>query len=440
MLSFQGQRGYGCFILYGVNIVMGFNISESTAENIRAVYGREAFAVQRDRALSLLRLLCEKYTHSEKEAVFISVPGRCELIGNHTDHQGGRVITAAVSSDAMAACAIRGDGVIHVSSEGYDDMIIDATDTVMRPAEKNTSAALLRGVCAACREQGIAFGGFDAVIASDVLAGSGLSSSAVFEVLIGAVIDNLYNNGTVGPLRTAMIAQRAENVYFGKPSGLEDQLACAEGGLSFMDFASPAAPVCEKPDAAVFCRDYLICITATGGSHAALAEEYAAIPREMTAVAEALGVQRLSQADESAFYRQTAALRERLPDRALLRAHHFFGENRRVAAALDAIKTGDSSLLLDLVIASGRSSCQYLQNVCVPGETANQSLLLALALSEKLLAGRGAWRLQGGGFAGTAIAAVRREDAGMFAGAMREVFGAEAVTVTAVRSAGAVKL
>lgn len=329
---------------------------------------------------------------------YFSAPGRTEIGGNHTDHQKGRVLAAAVDLDTRAAVAVNGTAVIRVLSQGYPLCQVDLSDLAPRKAEENTTAALIRGIAARFAELGCAVDGFDAYVMSTVLPGSGLSSSAAFEVLIGTILNELFHNGAMRPQNIAKIGQYAENVYFGKPCGLMDQMASAVGGLVAMDFATGMV----RPLRCDLSRwDHALCIIDTHASHAQLTDEYAAVPGEMKVVAAHFGCDVLSQVPPKRFYQEIPVLRQSCGDRAVLRAIHYYEENHRVEHQWAALEQENFPAFLELVKESGRSSFQYLQNVVVSGSTEHQEMAIALALCEKYLKGQGACRVHGGGFAGT---------------------------------------
>lgn len=354
--------------------------------------------------------------------MFVSTPGRSELGGNHTDHQNGCVLTAAVDLDTIAAVR-RQNGRIDIISEGYKPFTVDLSDPVPVPEEAGTSRAIVRGIAARMAQRGYKTGGFCATITSDVLPGSGLSSSASFEVLTGAIINYLYNGGAIHPVEIAKIGQYAENEYFKKPCGLEDQMACALGGVSYIDFMDPVRPVYENIPFDLKKHGFVLCITNTGGSHDGLTEEYASITREMQDVSGRLGQKRLRLCDPAEFFCRLPALRAACGDRAVLRALHFFAENERPKKMADALLADDFTAFLNLVNESGRSSWEYLQNVSVWSRPREQAIGVGLALSERVLANRGAWRVHGGGFAGTIQAYVPLDLLDAYRIVMQQVFG-----------------
>ena len=368
-----------------------------------------------------------------------SAPGRTELSGNHTDHQLGIVLAGAVNLDTVAAVAPNGEGVIRVQSEGYPLCEIDLNALDIQPQEKGTTAALIRGTAAGIAARGYAIPGFDAYVTSRVLAGSGLSSSAAFEVLLGTVISHLSGAG-LDALTIAQLGQYAENVYFGKPCGLLDQAASSLGGAITIDFANEEAPQVERLELDLAGFGYALCIVDSGADHADLTDEYAAIPGELKRICVYFGKTHLREVPEADFYAALTELRKEAGDRAVLRAIHIYEENRRVTEQVAALKRGDFDRFLELVKASGRSSWMYLQNVIPAGYTAHQDLAVALALAEKLLNGEGACRVHGGGFAGTIQAFVPLGQLDAFRAGMDAVLGEGSCHVLSIRSAGGILL
>lgn len=345
------------------------------------------------------------------ELIF-SAPGRVELGGNHTDHQRGCVLAAAIDRTTRARVRLTRSPVVRVFSRGYDPVTLPLDQLSPREGERNTSAALVRGMAAAFARRGILWQGFDAWVESDVLPGSGLSSSAAFEVLLGRIGSALFAGGSLTPVEIAQMAQWAENVYFGKPCGLMDQLASSTGGLVFMDFRDPAAPEVHRLNAAL--PGYALCIVDSGADHADLTAQYAAIPRDLKAVCRLFDAEVLRQVDEDAFYRRLPEVRRLAGDRAVLRAIHVFDENRRVLAQVRALESGDVPGFLFLINASGASSWEYLQNIAPAGAAEHQALAVTLALCRRMLRGQGAVRVHGGGFAGTALCIVPEEKLSAF--------------------------
>jgi len=374
----------------------------------------------------------------EPEA-FVSAPGRTEVTGNHTDHNRGRVLAAAVDLDTLACVVKTDDGVVTLYSEGYDKPFrVDLSDLDVKEGEKETTFALIRGVAARMKALGYQIGGFDATVTSTVFKGSGLSSSAAFEVMLTAVMDALYNGWVIDSKTNARISQYAENVYFGKPSGLLDQSASAEGGLVTIDFG-PDDPVVESMNYDFAAKGYALCVVAAGGDHGNLTADYAAIPAEMKQVAAAMGVDVLAKVSKAQLMDAVPALKNKVPDRAILRAFHFVDETERVTEAVSALRADDLKAFFAAVIGSGESSWKLLQNLYVAGSD-NQEMPLALELSRRMLEGRGAWRIHGGGFAGTILAFVPHDLLDEYKARMNGVFGEGAVTVLSIRPEGAVCL
>ena len=368
------------------------------------------------------------------EYVF-SAPGRTELGGNHTDHQHGLVLAAAVTLDTKAAAAENDGSCIRVISEGYAPVTVRLDELAVHHEERNTTAALVRGVAAGFMRCGHNVRGFDAYVVSDVLPGSGLSSSAAFEVLIGTVI-NVMSGCALSPAEVARIGQYAENEYFGKPSGLMDQTASAVGGIVAIDFADPAAPVITPVEFDFAGCGHALCIIDSGANHAELTEEYAAIPNELKAVCRVFGREYLREVDEREFYARITDVRRAAGDRAALRAAHVFSENKRCAEETSALGRGDFERFLRLVSESGRSSWMYLQNVIPTGSTARQELAFALLLCERLLGGHGAFRVHGGGFAGTVQAFVPEDMLEEFRAGIDAVLGKGSCHVLSIRREG----
>ena len=404
------------------------------------LYGPARLEAARHRCLEVINGF--EATFHTSPAAFYSAPGRTELGGNHTDHQHGRVLAAAVDLDILAAVALNDTGIFRVLSQGWPMVEIDLGDLAPRPQEVNSTAALLRGVAARFRELGCDFGGhgLDAYIVSDVPGGSGLSSSAAFEVLTGTILNDLFFDNKYTPVQIAQIGQWAENVYFGKPCGLMDQTASSVGGVVAIDFLDPASPVVEQIDLDLQAEGYALCILDSGAGHGDLTAEYAAITDELRAVSRFFGKDVLRDVSEADFTPAIPRLRQLAGDRAVLRAMHYFDENERAHAQAQALKDGDFEKFLQLVSASGHSSAQYLQNVVPTGQTENQELMLSIALSEHILAGRGAVRVHGGGFGGTAQAFVPLDILDKFRAAFEAVFGENSCHILSVRPVGGVKL
>ena len=354
-----------------------------------------------------------------------SAPGRTEIGGNHTDHQHGCVLAAAVDMTTTAEVRLNGTNIIRVDSEGYKPVVIDLSDLKIREEEKNTTAALIRGVAAAFQQRGYKLSGFDAKVKSTVLPGSGLSSSAAFEVLIGRILNGLFADNAVSTIEIAQIGQYAENVYYGKPSGLMDQMASSVGGLVFIDFNDPKMPVVEKVDYDFAHSGYTLCTIDSGADHADLTDEYAAMPIEMKKVANFFGKEVLREVDETEFYAKIAEVRKETGDRAVLRAIHFFNENKRVQLQVRALKSDHFDAFLHYVNESGLASWTLLQNVLPLGAVQHQDMALTIALCRKLLGGEGAVRIHGGGFAGTALAFVPNDKYDRFKDDFKDAVGRE---------------
>ena len=352
-----------------------------------------------------------------------SAPGRTEIGGSHTDHQHGCVLAAAVNMETTAEVTLNGTNVIRVDSEGYKPVEIDLNDLSVKESEKNTTAALIRGVAAAFRQRGYKLAGFDAKVKSTVLPGSGLSSSAAFEVLIGRILNGLFADNVISDIEIAQIGQYAENVYYGKPSGLMDQMASSVGGLVFIDFHDPKTPIVEKVDYGFAHSGYTLCTIDSGADHADLTDEYAAMPVEMKSVARFFGKEVLREVDEAEFYEKIADVRKAAGDRAVLRAIHFFNENRRVQMQVRALKNDNFDAFLHYVNESGLASWTLLQNVLPLGAVQHQDMALTIALCQQLLDGHGAVRVHGGGFAGTALAFVPDDKFDSFRAGLENVLG-----------------
>ena len=371
---------------------------------------------------------------------YFSAPGRTEIGGNHTDHQRGRVLAGAVNLDTVAAVRPNGTGTIRVQSKGYPMSTVDLNDLEPVAAEINSTPALIRGVAARFMQLGCRVEGFDAYCESTVLPGSGLSSSAAFEVLIGTVINCLFFGGQATPSEIARISQYAENVFFGKPCGLMDQMASSVGNLVTIDFFDQNNPVIEPVDFEFASCGHALCIIDSGADHADLTDEYAAVPGEMKAVAAYFGREVLSQIDEAEFYARLPELRKVCGDRAVMRCIHFYRENARVPQQVEALREGDFDRFLELVKQSGHSSWMYLQNVVPAGCKAHQDVAMALALAEHYLRGRGASRVHGGGFAGTIQAFVPMDILDDFAAGMDGALGEGACHVLSIRPQGGVEM
>jgi galactokinase len=408
---------------------------------LRRLYGSSPRAILRHktRYISAAEHFSRLYPERGEICVF-SAPGRSEIGGNHTDHQHGCVLAAAVDLDVIAIVAFHDEKVIRLKSEGYPEDIVELDDLSVQDDEAGSSTALIRGIAAGFAKLGVEIGGFDAYTSSEVLSGSGLSSSAAFEVLVGTIIDRHYNDGNAGAVEIAKIGKFAENTYFGKASGLMDQTVSSVGGFVFIDFAVPAQPVIRPVQFDFEKAGYSLCITDTKGSHADLTEDYVSIPTEMRRVAEELGFDVLGEADEEQFYAELPELRERCTDRELLRAAHFFGENRRAQLEAEALENGDTEEFFALVNQSGESSAELLQNLYSCRKPEHQEIPLAIMLSKRFLGGDGAVRVHGGGFAGTIQAFVPSYRAADYQAEMERVFGEKSCYILNVRPLGGTEL
>ena len=395
-------------------------------------------AYQKGRYISALRYF-ETYYGASDVTIF-SAPGRSEVGGNHTDHQHGEVLAASINLDTIAVVRATDDNLIKIISDDYDEVVISLDDLEPREDEKETTIALIKGVLAGFVEGGHQIGGFCAYATSDVLIGAGLSSSAAFETLIGTILSGLYNDMSVSPVEIAMIGQYAENVYFRKPCGLMDQMACSVGNLVHIDFENPKDPKVEKLEFNMSEHGYSLCITDTKGSHADLTDEYAAVPQEMKAVAKYFGKEVLRDVTCAEVFREIATLRKTLGDRCVLRAVHFLCENERVVKEVNALKWGDMNLFLDNVKASGDSSFKYLQNVYSSNDVENQNISIALMMSDVLLKTEGVSRVHGGGFAGTIQAFVKNDFVETYKEQMDHIFGEGSCKDLRIRKYGGMKV
>ena len=403
-----------------------------------ALDGTQASLVRaRDRACHVVQSFMDVFNPAEgAQAALFSGPGRTEIGGNHTDHQHGRVLCGSVDMDMLACAAPNGANLIRVQSEGYPALEVSLDDLAVKPEEANTSAALVRGVAAKVAELGYKLSGFDAYVASTVLSGSGLSSSAAYEVLIGNVLNHFCCGGELDAVQIAKIGQYAENVYFGKPCGLMDQMGSSVGGAVFIDFNDPANPVVKRVDYDFSKSGHVLCIVDTASSHGDLTGDYADITREMGAVAAHFGKQVLRDVPLQDFRAAIPALREAYGDRAVLRSMHFYDDDRRASQEADALKNGNFEAFLNMVNSSGRSSSLQLQNTWSIQTPRQQAIPLALTVGENILDGMGAIRVHGGGFAGTIQAFVPEEYLVPFKTGMEELFGSGKCHVLHIRPQG----
>ena len=394
-------------------------VSEKTLEKL---YGADAVSMQKSRYEAAEKSFEEIYGNLGNIR-FFSAPGRTEVGGNHTDHNRGCVMAAAVGLDVIAVVSPCEGSVVSVKSEGFPEDVVDISDLEIKENEKNTSAALIRGVAAGFKNAGYNVCGFKAYTTSNVLKGSGLSSSASFEVLIGTIFSHLCNEGKVSAVKIAQIAQYAENAYFGKPSGLMDQMASSVGGFITIDFKDTEDPVIDSVAYDFASSGYNLCIVDTKGNHADLTPEYAAIPAEMKSVAKFFDKSELRDITKEQLIENIAEVRKVCGDRAVARAFHFFDDNERVGKEAAALRSGDIDSFLKLITESGNSSFKYLQNVFAVKSPEEQGLVMGLYISENILNGRGAVRVHGGGFAGTIQAFVPTDLLDAYSDAMEKVFG-----------------
>ena len=394
---------------------------------------------QNQRYIKMLEKYIAYYGNDDVE--IYNTPGRSEVCGNHTDHQHGEVLAASINHDAIAVAKKLDDQVVRIVSDGYNNLIaIHLDDIDKKDKEEGSTQALIRGVLAKTKENGHTIGGFQAYITSDVLIGAGLSSSAAFETLIGTILSYMYNQGNISAIEIAMIGQYAENVYFGKPCGLMDQMASSIGGLINIDFEDPQSPKIKKVEVDFEEYGHSLCIVDTKGSHADLTDDYAAIPYEMKKVANYFNQEALREVDKDDFYLNLPKIREILGDRAVLRAMHLFEENKRVDQQVKALEEGDFDTFKKLIKESGDSSFKYLQNVYSSHDLTNQSVSIGLAISDISLGDKGVSRVHGGGFAGTIQAFVPNDIVSMYKKNMEHVFGEGACHVLKVRPYGGMKV
>ena len=420
--------------------VLRKNITDGVYDTrFEQLYPKEMKDVQKERYCRVITEF-ERLFGSDREAGIFSAPGRTEICGNHTDHNHGCVLAASVNLDAIAVAAKSDGTTVCVKSEGYKKDVVDLNDLEPNVSEYGRSSALVRGVCAEFRRRGYNVGAFDAATASDVLSGSGLSSSAAFEVLLGTIINYLFNEGKVSAVEIAQIAQVAENKFFGKPCGLLDQMTSSVGAFVRIDFADPSKPVIEKLDFDFASCGHALCIVDTGGNHSDLTDEYAAVRKEMESVANFLGKSVLREVEEPEFIKNIPAIRQKCGDRAVLRAMHFYADNARVDKQSAALKANDFETFKKYIIESGRSSYMYNQNVFTCKKTGEQPVSLALALSEAALDGCGAWRVHGGGFAGTIQAFVPNDKLAEYKDLIETVFGSGSCYVLSIRPVGGTEL
>jgi len=406
------------------------------------LYGTDE-AVLKEQADRYAALMNEfEKTYGADDVQLFSSPGRTEIGGNHTDHNFGRVLAGAVNLDNIAVAAANGTDKIRVKSVGYPAFEVDLSDLEIDKSNFYTSSSLVKGICARMKEKGYQIGGFDACVEGRVPKGSGLSSSASFEVLMGTIINELFNNGKMSAVENAIIGQWAENNYFGKPCGLMDQTACSVGGLITIDFKDPANPIVKEVDFDFVSTGFSLVITDVGGGHddAASQEEYASLPTEMKAVAAELGAGVLREVSWEQVMEKIPEIRKKTGDRAILRAYHFFGDNQRVVDQVAALENDDFKAFLKMVVESGYSSYMYNQNIYDVVHKHEQVVSMALALSEMVLKGSGAWRVHGGGFGGTIQAFVPQDKLSEYVNALEHVYGKGSCHKLFIRNQGSVKL
>ncbi|MDE6625401.1 MAG: galactokinase [Lachnospiraceae bacterium] len=381
-----------------------------------------------------------KAQFGEDDIEIYSAPGRSEIGGNHTDHQHGEVLAASINNDAIAVVKALTEPCVKIISDGFELITVSLEDINQKEDEKESTTALIKGVLAGMKQRGYQIGGFQAYITSDVLIGAGLSSSAAYETLIGTILSGLYNDMKVSAVEIAMIGQYAENVYFGKPCGLMDQMACSVGNLVHVDFADPENPKVEKVNFDMNKHGYSLCITDTKGSHADLTADYAAVPEEMKKAAQFFGEEVLLGVNKDMLVSRITELRQVVGDRGVLRALHFIGENERVGKEVEALKKEQIDEFLSLVKASGDSSFKYLQNVYSNSDVQHQNVSIALALSDLFLGVNGVSRVHGGGFAGTIQAFVKNEAVADYKKQMDAVFGEGSCSTLKIRQYGGMKV
>ena len=415
-----------------------FEMSEDTRKRLSAIYSCPM--AEKERLLRAIDSFSEHFD-CDGDVYLLSVPGRSEILGNHTDHNRGKVLAASIDRDVIAVASPNGTDRVYLKSEGYDKISVELSRTGEKNAyPKYSSASLVLGVADGFAAEGYSVFGFDCYMTSDVPRGSGLSSSAAFEVMIGNLFNHLFCSGAVTNERIAKIARYAENEYFGKPCGLMDQMACAIGGLLYMDFENPTEPQISSVPFSLSEMDYTLCIVNTGGNHADLNDDYASVPSEMKSVAALFGQSELRGLSENDILGRMTYIREAVGDRALLRALHFIRENKRVDFARQALENKAFDSFMGTVTASGRSSFEYLQNLYTNKNVREQGLSVAIAISEQFVSlNGGACRVHGGGFAGTIQTYVKCDAVKEYTALMESVFGKNCVMPLNIRKAGAVK-
>lgn len=409
-------------------------------EKLRTVYVLDSeVEKQKPRYISLLEEFIKLFG-DDRDVIITSAPGRTEVCGNHTDHNNGKVMAASINLDAIAVCAKSSDNRIRVKSQGHAMNEVNITKLLPDEAEFGHSTAMVRGVVAKIQNLGFEIGGFDAVTTSDVMGGSGLSSSAAFEVLLGTTVSYLFNDGKISAVDIAKVAQYSENVFFGKPCGLLDQMASSVGTFVSIDFESTEKPVIKKVDYDFSTSGHSLCIVDTGGNHSDLTDDYAVVRAEMESVAAAMGKNVLREISFEDFKKALPEIKDKVNDRAIIRAFHFYNENIRVEKAVSALESGDFDAFKQIIIDSGHSSYMYNQNVFAPSNPTEQKLSVALCMSEDILKGKGAWRVHGGGFAGTIQAFVPNDILDEYKTAMESVFGEGNCHVLIIRPVGGTRV
>lgn len=409
-------------------------------ENLKRVYVTDAAVeLQKPRYVEALNTFGELFGW-DREVKIMSAPGRTEVCGNHTDHNNGKVLAASINLDAIAVVSENEDNIIRVKSKGHRMNVVDLDNLEPDEAKYGDSTTLVQGVARGIKDLGFKVKGFDACTTSDVMGGSGLSSSAAFEVLLGTVLSYMFNDGKISPVDIAKVAQFSENKFFGKPCGLLDQMASSVGTFVTIDFKSTESPVVKKVDFDFASSGHSLCIVDTHGNHSDLTDDYAAVRSEMEDVAKALGKSVLREVTYEEFFAALPELTEKVNDRALLRAIHFFNENKRVDTAVECLENGDFEGFKQVIIDSGLSSYMLNQNVYSPKNPTEQKLSLALAISEELLKGKGAWRVHGGGFAGTIQAFVPNDMLDEYKNTIEGVFGEGSCHVLIIRPVGGTQI
>lgn len=398
-----------------------------------------AVEMQKPRYIRTIEKFIELFG-DDRDVMVLSAPGRTEICGNHTDHNNGKVLAASINLDAIVVAAKNDDNVINEKSEGHSLNTVDISELTPSEDMYGKSASMIKGVAAGLKNNGYKIGGFDACTTSDVMGGSGLSSSAAFEVLLGTVLSHLYNDGNIDAVTIAKVAQYSENVFFGKPSGLLDQMASSVGTFVTIDFESTENPVIKKVDFDFAKSGYSLCIVDTHGNHSDLTDDYAAVRGEMESVAKALGKNVLREISSDAFFSAIPEITGKVNDRAILRAVHFYNENTRVEKAVSALENNDFDAFKQVITESGFSSFLYNQNVFTPNNPTEQKLSLALCLSQQLLEGKGAWRVHGGGFAGTIQAFVPNDCLEEYRKTMDDVFGEGSCHILIIRPVGGTRV